>query len=299
MNTKTKFSLLILMGFLTITSCGKKETAPVEEQTETSTEGEQAPTAAPAEENVLVIEGNDQMQFNTNELKAVAGKPIKLTLKHVGKIPKEAMGHNLVILQEGTDEADFALKKSFDLVTEQNKRLLNFSYIVSHNLRSHASNILGISTLIQSNLKLTIFQSKQLRFILILYITLFDWLKQLRSLSIDTPFRAIPTKQPASAPPPQSPSRLYSPTRQDCCVEKHPHAAHPKQHQFDASIHPTTKKQATQKPIQGTVDCYIITRLRQENVPLQTDPRRPQEPRRGTRQWSLSASNPLRSREAR
>jgi PAS domain S-box-containing protein len=47
-------------------------------------------------------------------------------------------------------EADFALKKSFDLVTEQNKRLLNFSYIVSHNLRSHASNILGISSLIES-----------------------------------------------------------------------------------------------------------------------------------------------------
>jgi hypothetical protein len=38
------------------------------------------------------------------------------------------------------------------------------------------------------------------------YITLFDWLKQLRSLSIDTPFRAIPTKQPASSSPPRAPS---------------------------------------------------------------------------------------------
>ncbi|RYF09955.1 MAG: HAMP domain-containing histidine kinase, partial [Flavobacteriales bacterium] len=33
---------------------------------------------------------------------------------------------------------------------EQNKRLLNFSYIVSHNLRSHASNIDGISALISN-----------------------------------------------------------------------------------------------------------------------------------------------------
>lgn len=110
MNAKTKISLLILMGLLTITSCGKKETTPAEDSTvvnETSTEGEAAPAA---EENVLVIEGNDQMQFNKKELKAVAGKPIKLTLKHVGKIPKEAMGHNLVILQEGTDEAAFAAK---------------------------------------------------------------------------------------------------------------------------------------------------------------------------------------------
>lgn len=123
MNAKTKMSVLILMGFLAVTSCGKKETAPAEpaEATEASAEGEQAPT----EENVLVIEGNDQMQFNTNELKAVAGKPIKLTLKHVGKIPKEAMGHNLVILQEGTDQAAFALKandaKATDYIPESEK----------------------------------------------------------------------------------------------------------------------------------------------------------------------------------
>lgn len=47
-------------------------------------------------------------------------------------------------------QATEALNRSFNLVTEQNKRLLNFSYIVSHNLRSHASNILGISALIES-----------------------------------------------------------------------------------------------------------------------------------------------------
>ncbi|RZK43079.1 MAG: PAS domain S-box protein [Pedobacter sp.] len=47
-------------------------------------------------------------------------------------------------------QAEFALNHSFELVTEQNKRLLNFSYIVSHNLRSHASNIQGITTLIEN-----------------------------------------------------------------------------------------------------------------------------------------------------
>lgn len=47
-------------------------------------------------------------------------------------------------------EAEEALRKSFELVNEQNKRLLNFSYIVSHNLRSHASNIDGISSLISN-----------------------------------------------------------------------------------------------------------------------------------------------------
>ena len=109
MNKKVKISMVVLMGALTITSCGKKENVPTEEPAEatemTSDEGQQ-----PAVSNVLVIEGNDQMQFSTSELRAVAGKPITLTLKHVGKIPKEAMGHNLVILQEGTDEAAFAAK---------------------------------------------------------------------------------------------------------------------------------------------------------------------------------------------
>ncbi|RYG19138.1 MAG: PAS domain S-box protein, partial [Chitinophagaceae bacterium] len=47
-------------------------------------------------------------------------------------------------------QAEVALNHSFNLVTEQNKRLLNFSYIVSHNLRSHASNIQGITELIEN-----------------------------------------------------------------------------------------------------------------------------------------------------
>ncbi|MEN2402876.1 azurin [Flavobacterium sp. MC2016-06] len=111
MNKKVRVLSLLLMGFLTITSCGKKEVTPAEdtEINETSTgEGNQAEAVS----NILVVEGNDQMQFNVSELRAEAGKPITLTLKHVGKIPKEAMGHNLVILQEGTDEAAFATKAS-------------------------------------------------------------------------------------------------------------------------------------------------------------------------------------------
>ncbi len=44
-------------------------------------------------------------------------------------------------------EAEINLNKSFQLVMEQNRRLLNFSYIVSHNLRSHSSNIQAILNL--------------------------------------------------------------------------------------------------------------------------------------------------------
>lgn len=42
-------------------------------------------------------------------------------------------------------EQEKATSEALDIVSEQNKRLLNFSYIVSHNIRSHASNISGIA----------------------------------------------------------------------------------------------------------------------------------------------------------
>jgi azurin len=108
MNKKIKISMVMLMGALAITSCGQKETTPTDDQTEVSEPTGEGET--PVVSNVLVIEGNDQMQFDKTELHAVAGKPITLTLKHVGQTPKEAMGHNVVILQEGTDEAAFASK---------------------------------------------------------------------------------------------------------------------------------------------------------------------------------------------
>lgn len=50
-----------------------------------------------------------------------------------------------------TKEIETELNKSLHLVTEQNKRLLNFSYIVSHNLRSHTSNITSIIDLIETS----------------------------------------------------------------------------------------------------------------------------------------------------
>jgi len=40
------------------------------------------------------------------------------------------------------------LDQSYDVVLQQNKRLINFSYIVSHNLRSHSSNIKSLSHLL-------------------------------------------------------------------------------------------------------------------------------------------------------
>ncbi|MDA9831228.1 azurin [Akkermansiaceae bacterium] len=58
----------------------------------------------------VVIEANDQMQFNKKAFEIKAGETVKLTLKHVGKLPKIAMGHNVVILKKGTNLAGWASK---------------------------------------------------------------------------------------------------------------------------------------------------------------------------------------------
>lgn len=49
----------------------------------------------------------------------------------------------------GTKKTEKDLKTSFNLVINQNERLLNFSHIVSHNLRSHSSNISSLIGLIE------------------------------------------------------------------------------------------------------------------------------------------------------
>ncbi|MFM2203989.1 MAG: azurin [Bacteroidota bacterium] len=56
----------------------------------------------------ITVESNDQMKYNVSQIKVKAGESVTLTLKHVGKMPIQAMGHNLVILQKGTDIVEFA-----------------------------------------------------------------------------------------------------------------------------------------------------------------------------------------------
>lgn len=61
----------------------------------------------------------------------------------------------VLLIPEGRDiteakKSKQELLEAFDLVSDQNKRLLNFSYIISHNLRSHSSSITGILNFLES-----------------------------------------------------------------------------------------------------------------------------------------------------
>ena len=57
----------------------------------------------------LELTSNDAMKYSTNEIMVGAEcAQLKITLKHVGKLPKTAMGHNLVIAEKSKVDALFA-----------------------------------------------------------------------------------------------------------------------------------------------------------------------------------------------
>jgi azurin len=49
------------------------------------------------------LTGNDLMQYNKKEIRVKAGQEVTLTLRHVGKQELLVMGHNFVLLKQGTD----------------------------------------------------------------------------------------------------------------------------------------------------------------------------------------------------
>jgi azurin len=58
---------------------------------------------------VIEITGNDSMKFDVTKIDAAPGEIIKVVLKNVGTLPKEAMGHNWVLLGKSVDPNKFAM----------------------------------------------------------------------------------------------------------------------------------------------------------------------------------------------
>jgi azurin len=69
-----------------------------------------APPLTPDAEGVVRLTGSDQMRFNAARIEVKAGEKVRIELKNVGTLPKDAMGHNLVVLKQGIDPMAFAMK---------------------------------------------------------------------------------------------------------------------------------------------------------------------------------------------
>jgi azurin len=103
-----KLSLMAFSALFALSSCGGST-----ESTETSAADSttQETAAAPVEKEVsITINAGDDMKYDLAEIKVKEGQIVKLTLNHTGKLAKQAMGHNWVLLAQGTIVSDFSVK---------------------------------------------------------------------------------------------------------------------------------------------------------------------------------------------
>jgi azurin len=122
-------TVLFTLLLSTTVACGDTETAKAEPAAETKSAAKPAPKAdakpapkaapkpavaaggplKPDAEGVVRLEASDSMQYNSKRIE-VEGTKVKLELKHVGKMEKKMMGHNVVILKPGIDPMKWSAK---------------------------------------------------------------------------------------------------------------------------------------------------------------------------------------------
>ncbi len=107
-----KVALVLSFVAVTIMSCGetkKEETKQVEAP---KVEVKKAVVVEEVANNDVVVEASDNMRYNVKRIVVNGGQKVRITLKHVGTMSKDLMGHNLVILKKGIKMNDFAQKAS-------------------------------------------------------------------------------------------------------------------------------------------------------------------------------------------
>jgi len=127
------FKIIVLVVFsISLSSCGgkdekKKEAFSYDKKSEVSKTIESNP-------NDVVITSNDAMQFNKKEIKVEAGKKVKITLKHIGKMDKNVMGHNFVLLKQGVSPTAFGNKaataSSNEYIPEASQDIIAFTKLI-------------------------------------------------------------------------------------------------------------------------------------------------------------------------
>lgn len=100
---------LLLAAAAFFTACGNEtSTTPATSSDEAPAVDLSTPKADASQ--TIEITGNDQMKFSNTEITVTAGDEVVIEFKNVGTMPKAAMGHNLVVLVQGTDAVAFANK---------------------------------------------------------------------------------------------------------------------------------------------------------------------------------------------
>ena len=103
----------MLLTTAVLLSCGEKKeekeqiTIGDQETTQSTRSTTSTETLADGEIVEIKLTGDDQMRFDKTELRVREGQTVRLTFEHVGKMAKNVMGHNFVLLTPGTDINQF------------------------------------------------------------------------------------------------------------------------------------------------------------------------------------------------
>lgn len=105
--------LLLMITAAVFLSCGdnkkeEKEQIRIGDQETTQSSGTtDTNTVSDGEIVEIRLTADDQMRFDKKEIKVKPGQTVKLTFEHVGQMAKNVMGHNFVLLTQGTDINQF------------------------------------------------------------------------------------------------------------------------------------------------------------------------------------------------
>lgn len=106
---KTCFARLVFVaisGFL-LTACGPAGDSGAAANAPGATLAPITP-GTPEAPREIKIEVGDSMQFSRTRIEALAGETVRVLLVNTGVAPKEAMGHNWVLLRAGVDVNAYA-----------------------------------------------------------------------------------------------------------------------------------------------------------------------------------------------
>ena len=121
--------ILFTFSILLIISCGSDENKEKKEKFKyerTKEVSEKIPINNPNDFRVI-LNSFDNMIYDKNKIEVNSGKNIILTLNHKGKVSKEFMGHNFVLLKKGVNVDEYAKKavlaKSNDYIPDSDEAI--------------------------------------------------------------------------------------------------------------------------------------------------------------------------------
>lgn len=105
---QVKLKSLIVLFALASTTFFACSNDTKSEATDEKTVLDETATASGESTVEITLNANDAMQYDKTEFTVSAGQTVVLTLHHTGTMPEASMGHNFVLLTQGTDLAAFA-----------------------------------------------------------------------------------------------------------------------------------------------------------------------------------------------